>query len=733
MFRADVANVHTFLQLRDVPTGLRVRIDQLFQFSLTRQSGCSEKIFLQDIPKSLLLEIKSTYATQLRQLPFFSSLSPRFIQLCVERLVYRTYVPGSVVYFQSERRREVLLIKTGKIDLKVHAAKGALFTCMAGDSIGDFQLIFGNSSEVTAQASTFTEVMVLSLDAFTEAIRVYNLGSSMSVDQWLALQSSALQATIESHRKHLVKFVKTRQTIEVTRKNKRMLDMMADIHTAQAAWIILPDSAFRPVWAALSLLGMTYFIFAIPLRLVAYLQCPAATSGTLQPALCLSSWDHSLAVDYLWDLFFVVDLALHCCSFAFKSFENDQHMVVTDRRQIFRRFWRSPSASVYGLAVLPLDLLSLRWGYLLCLRLSKLLWTALLFDKISVILYYFEHDSTKKQALLSTEGITVIHLAIITFLVMLWTAVGWALLRVESDAEGFVASLYWTMTTMTTVGFGDITPETNLETLFTVLFCIVGPSCSATIIANAASFFNSTDVSVDNVSHRQLVVKTFLSTVMPDVEVAGQGRRKSSLMRMEKKLPVSSLGTAVAALSAPGGGGGTRRRRRSSSHLRVHPVESALDVVDEDDSGASLSLSLSPAGGQVRGRRNSREGVIGPLSMLGTSSMKSSAGSSSRNLNGVSGLGGFSALRKRSEDTSVAVKHSHVVAYLDYVARERQGLDERKLARLLLPDYMQEALQQARVMEVVLSANFFSKCNSGFLRDVMLVRRGDGRQGERGR
>lgn len=681
MFRADVASIHMFLQLRDVPEGLRLRIDQLMQFSLTQQCGCNESIFLKDIPKPLLREIKHTYINQLQQLPFFAGLSSRFIELCVERLVYRTYVPGSVVYFQNERRREVLLIKTGKIELKVHSAQGALFTCMAGDSIGDFQLIFGNPSEVTAQASTFTEVMVLSLEAFTEAVQAHNLGSSISVDQWLAEQSTALQATIDSHRRHLVKFVKTRMTIEVTRKNKRMLDMMADIHTARVAWIILPDAIFRPVWAAFSLLGMVYFTFAIPMRVLAYLQCPAASMHK-----CLSLWDYSLVIDYMWDVFFVVDLVLHCFFFAFKSYENDQHTVVTDRREICRRFWRTPVAYLHVLAVMPIDLLSLRWGYLLCMRLSKLLWVSLMFDRISLILYYFEHDSASKKALLSTEGITVIHLAIITFLVMLWTAVGWAMLRLETDGTGFVGSFYWTMTTMTTVGFGDITPETNIETLFTVMFCIVGPSCSATIIANAASFFNSTDVSVDNVSHRQLVVKTFLSTVIPEVEIPG--RRKSSVMRMEKK-------TAISAMSVSNTSAG-RRRSSGRSHCQVHPVESVLDVVNEDNSSPVLT-----AGGLPK-RRNS--GALVPSQFPKSPS--------------VSGLPSF---RKKSEDCSPATKHAHVLSYLEYVGRERCGLDENKLLRSLLPDYMQESLQQASVMSVVLSSNFYSKCNSGFLRDVMLV------------
>ena len=699
MFRGDMAHIQSLLQLRGVPDGLQQRINQLLQFSLTQQRGCNEKNFLEDIPKPLLRDIKLTYTAQLQQLPFFTSLSLHFIELCVERLAYRTYVPGSVVYFQNERRREVLLIKTGKIELKVHTAKGALFTCMAGDSIGDFQLIFGNPSEVTAQASTFTEVMVLSLASFTEAIQVHNLGSKLTVDQWLAEQREALQATIDSHRKHLVKFVKTRQTIEVTRKNKRMLDMMEDIHTVHSAWVVLPESRIRPLWSAISLIGIAYFVFVIPFRILSYSKCSASSMK-----VCLSSWDHSLIVDYAWDIFFVADLVLNCFFFAFKIYENDQHMLITNKRLIFNRFWQSQVSVKYILPMLPLDFLSLSWGYLLCLRLPKLLWTFELFSRLDVILYYHEHYSVKKQALLSTEGITVIHLAIVTFLVMLWTAVCWTLLRMESDGEGFVAGLYWTMTTMTTVGYGDIVPLTNFETLFTVTFCVIGPSCCAAIIAIAASFFNSTDVSVDNISHRQVVVKSFMGTVLPEIDQS-QGRRKSSLLRLENKSSFIGASNSV------------RKYSFEKSNCRVYPVDSALDVVNEDDTAKPMSTQVGPG----RGRRSSQF-TLNPASVPEKSPFSLGGNSLYRSLSSSS-FNGISTLRNnKNDDDFLGSKRAQVLAYLEHVARERNGLDENKLISLLLPDYMQEDLQQAKVMEVVLSSNFFSKCNSGFLRDAMLVR-----------
>ncbi|MBN2459802.1 two pore domain potassium channel family protein [Candidatus Woesearchaeota archaeon] len=42
------------------------------------------------------------------------------------------------------------------------------------------------------------------------------------------------------------------------------------------------------------------------------------------------------------------------------------------------------------------------------------------------------------------------------------------------EGWGFVDSLYFSTTTLTTIGYGDITPSTEIGKLFTVLFALTG-------------------------------------------------------------------------------------------------------------------------------------------------------------------------------------------------------------------------------------------------------------------
>ena len=66
----------------------------------------------------------------------------------------------------------------------------------------------------------------------------------------------------------------------------------------------------------------------------------------------------------------------------------------------------------------------------------------------------------------------------------------------------YVRSLYWTITTMTTVGYGDITPARTVEYIVAMRIMLLGASMYAFIIGNVASLLSNLDSAKASYWHR---------------------------------------------------------------------------------------------------------------------------------------------------------------------------------------------------------------------------------------
>ena len=70
---------------------------------------------------------------------------------------------------------------------------------------------------------------------------------------------------------------------------------------------------------------------------------------------------------------------------------------------------------------------------------------------------------------------------------------GWVAAYGDSQANMYMVSLYWAITTLTTVGYGDIGPKTNGEMIFTIVMMLIGCSLFAYVTAALASIVQSQD------------------------------------------------------------------------------------------------------------------------------------------------------------------------------------------------------------------------------------------------
>ncbi len=156
------------------------------------------------------------------------------------------------------------------------------------------------------------------------------------------------------------------------------------------------------------------------------------------------------------------------------TLEYVMRIVVVDRPW---RYMRSFFGIVDVLAVLPtwISLFAAGSQYLLVVRALRIL---RIFRILKLTRYVGEADLLWLTLIRARRKVLIFFSTILT-LVLIFGAL---MYLIEGPEDGFTSiptSMYWAIVTMTTVGFGDITPKTTLGKMLTSLIILIGYSIIA--------------------------------------------------------------------------------------------------------------------------------------------------------------------------------------------------------------------------------------------------------------
>ncbi|XP_045692886.1 potassium voltage-gated channel subfamily H member 6 [Phyllostomus hastatus] len=322
------------------------------------------------------------------------------------------------------------------------------------------------------------------------------------------------------------------RTQNVTEKVTQVLSLGADVlpeYKLQAPRMhrgtLLHYSPFKAVWDWLILLLVIYTAVFTPYSAAFLL----SNQDESQRGDCSYTCSPLTVVDLIVDIMFVVDIVINFRT----TYVNTNDEVVSHPRRIAVHYFKGWFL-IDMVAAIPFDLLIFRTGSDETTTLIGLLKTARLLRLVRV---------ARKLDRYSEYGAAVLFLLMCTFaLIAHWLACIWyAIGNVErpylepkigwldslgeqlgkryngsdpasgpSVQDKYVTALYFTFSSLTSVGFGNVSPNTNSEKVFSICVMLIGSLMYASIFGNVSAIIQRLYSGTARYHTQMLRVKEFI-------------------------------------------------------------------------------------------------------------------------------------------------------------------------------------------------------------------------------
>lgn len=256
--------------------------------------------------------------------------------------------------------------------------------------------------------------------------------------------------------------------------------------------MINPDSRFKIIWE----------VYILLLTIVVAVQAPLMIVFEINPKGILFFFDMIISLS------FMVDIVLN-----FNTKIIEKRRVIEDRKGVTKAylkgwFW------IDFLATIPFDIFYVTFQLGSLSRILRLFRLARLFRLLRLIRIAQTMKRVNNSNLFNPSVLRLVFMVFWIFFAAHFIASAWIVILGNpnnlDNVTRYIRSVYWTVTTLTTIGYGDITPVTNAQTMFVIIIEIMGAGMYGFIIGNIANLIANIDIAKAQYKEKLEKINTFM-------------------------------------------------------------------------------------------------------------------------------------------------------------------------------------------------------------------------------